>query len=539
MDIDFTAIDPMKTGPVSFVLVGGNTPHLALNLARTTPPNSQLRTRDTDGLFDAVSFKHYLVYEHLLKLTILSPLTLDFQRQVDLLKLRQTCGNAALGLDVSVDGKAHAVVQVGVVASGTIPPHIAKFGAFADLTADLEAHLRVNAQLQGTIDTGRKTLFKMDIDGFNVPGIFSATPELSIDGHVIAQLNISMNLDVGIGYQIDGLQLWLPASAGHSTTKSITRKAILSASPNDNARGTIEGHILPSVQLRLSGLAGQINAAASLEVDAFAKLQLDAQAVTAVSKGRRGVVVESSNEYIPPYDRPFKGCVDFTAGLSITGKGSGNILGLVDFDKQISMFNKQFQVVKKCWNGGVVSRSLSTMLEKRSRDIGPVCPKSSAPLSAVDNETVPASMVYAINHRKRWVLLVLLLVWLGQFGSMAYSVSGSDIIATDTSYSANGWICNLDTSAASHFQLGFIVPLVIFDCTAFTLTFLGLSTPGESMLIGVAPLLPRTSISARVLRDGLFYFLILCMVNISWAISSSFLDPDFQNIVHLPSSAFV
>ncbi|KAF9494483.1 hypothetical protein BDN71DRAFT_1507608 [Pleurotus eryngii] len=94
--------------------------------------------------------------------------------------------------------------------------------------------------------------------------------------------------------------------------------------------------------------------------------------------------------------------------------------------------------------------------------------------------------------------------------------------------------------ASSHFQLGFILPLVIFDCTAFTLTFLGLSrysTPGESMLIGVAPLLPRTSISAHVLRDGLFYFLILCVVNISWAISSSFLDPDFQNIVHLPSSA--
>lgn len=82
----------------------------------------------------------------------------------------------------------------------------------------------------------------------------------------------------------------------------------------------------------------------------------------------------------------------------------------------------------------------------------------------------------------------------------------------------------LSPSPSSHFQLGFIVPLVIFDCTAFTLTFLGLSTPGESMLIGVAPLLPRTSISARVLRDGLFYFLILCMVNISWAISSSFLD---------------
>ncbi|KDQ28628.1 hypothetical protein PLEOSDRAFT_156363 [Pleurotus ostreatus PC15] len=201
--------------------------------------------------------------------------------------------------------------------------------------------------------------------------------------------------------------------------------------------------------------------------------------------------------------------------------------------------------------------------------------------------------VYAINHRKRWVLLVLLLVWLGQFGSMAYSVSGSDsespqipnpkpadthsprwyqVIATGPSYSANQWICNLNTSAASyvvgpaqpappfsptshsltrtlplrspssHFQLGFIVPLVIFDCTAFTLTFLGLSShsaPGESMFIGAAPLLPQTSISAHVLRDGLFYFLILCMVNISWAISSSFLDPDFQNIVHLPSSAFV
>ncbi len=79
-----------------------------------------------------------------------------------------------------------------------------------------------------------------------------------------------MNLDIGVGYQIDGLQLWLPASAGHSATKSITRKATrtvtstfytryiltltqalsISASPNDNARGTIEGHV--STQFLLS-----------------------------------------------------------------------------------------------------------------------------------------------------------------------------------------------------------------------------------------------------------------------------------------------
>ncbi|KAF4600335.1 hypothetical protein EYR38_004960 [Pleurotus pulmonarius] len=145
--------------------------------------------------------------------------------------------------------------------------------------------------------------------------------------------------------------------------------------------------------------------------------------------------------------------------------------------------------------------------------------------------------VYAINLRKRWVLLVLLAVWLGQVGSMAYSVSGSG--ATDTSLDAatpTKWRCNLDTSAASHFQLGFIVPLVIFDCTAFMLTFLGLSTSGDTILPG-PPILSRSSISARVLRDGLFYFLILCVVNVAWVISSKFLDPDFQNIVHLPSSA--
>lgn len=54
-------------------------------------------------------------------------------------------------------------------------------------------------------------------------------PELSIDGHVVAQLDISMNLDVGVGYQIDGLQFWLPASAGHSASKSVTRKATRTA----------------------------------------------------------------------------------------------------------------------------------------------------------------------------------------------------------------------------------------------------------------------------------------------------------------------
>ncbi|KAF9494481.1 hypothetical protein BDN71DRAFT_1507607 [Pleurotus eryngii] len=153
------------------------------------------------------------------------------------------------------------------------------FGAQADLTADLEALLRVNVQL--------------------------------------ILLDISMNLDVGIGYQID-LQLWLPASTGHFATKSITRKAsplTVSASP-----GTIKGH---AIQLRLSGLAGQINAAALSEVDAFAKLQLNTQAVTAASKGRRGVIVESSNGYMPPYDSQAQTLATRAADLGDIGPFKG------------------------------------------------------------------------------------------------------------------------------------------------------------------------------------------------------------------------
>lgn len=45
-----------------------------------------------------------------------------------------------------------------------------------------------------------------------------------------------------------------------------------------------------------------------------------------------------------------------------------------------------------------MSRSPSSMLEKRSGDVGPVCPKSSAPLSTVDNETVPTSVYVWLDN---------------------------------------------------------------------------------------------------------------------------------------------
>ncbi|KAJ8519992.1 hypothetical protein ONZ45_g3122 [Pleurotus djamor] len=422
IDVNFAAIDATKTGPVSFAVVGANFP-VSMDPDQTT----SLHARDMDGLFDKIkkglksavdtvktAVKQIGKFDANPKISK----ALDFQQHLDLLNLHQTCGNSSLTLNVAVDGKAHADISAGIVATGTIiPPHFDKFGAYAGLSADVEAKLHVDAKLQGNIDTGRKQLVKLTIPGFGFPGVFSVGPMLVVDGQVVAQLDMSFAVDVSVGYRLDGVELWVPPSAGRSATKSLRPKDTplqLSAGTNFDAIGDITGHLFPSVKLGVEGLGGAIKVDAFLDVDAYAKLHLNAQAST--SKNKRDVA-SGSGSYAPPYSTSaralaqraaqsndastFTGCLDLRAGIAITGGAEGKVPFLGDLSKKFNIFSKEFQIIKKCWNGGVMKRGISrattgSELEGRNIALGPICPKvpaAAADLSPVDAETISANNI--------------------------------------------------------------------------------------------------------------------------------------------------
>ncbi|KAJ8519991.1 hypothetical protein ONZ45_g3121 [Pleurotus djamor] len=149
--------------------------------------------------------------------------------------------------------------------------------------------------------------------------------------------------------------------------------------------------------------------------------------------------------------------------------------------------------------------------------------------------------VYAVSLRGKTVLAILLVVWMSQITLMTYGLSLSGTI-TISPPGSRYCRCIVDTSSRLHsdFLYYFIVPTLAFDTVAFLLTFLQLY---EHVAIGrriketpFASYGPR-SISSLILRDGFAYFLALCIVNIAWAISSTFLDPGTQNLLGFPNAA--
>ncbi|KAG5219428.1 hypothetical protein IMY05_C4907000400 [Salix suchowensis] len=216
-------------------------------------------------------------------------------------------------------------------------------------------------------------------------------------GERMIRLNFLLGSDVATS------PILVPPSAGPSSSKEVkpkdTHSFQLSAAADISAKGTIEGHIIPSVKLGFEVLGGKAKADVYLDIDAYAKVNLDAQASASVH--HRSVEGELNEQlYAPPYGRAarelvarsadqaqaatFNGCVDVSAGLSLGGGAEGSIFGLWSADKAITFFKKNSTCSRRD-----MSTSL-TMSSKRAID-GILCPKTrSAPVS-VEDANVKAS----------------------------------------------------------------------------------------------------------------------------------------------------
>lgn len=422
VDSNFDAV-PADIEPVSFVLVGGNFPGLELD------PDvlGSLHQRDADNIFKSIA--HAVskaanavkdvavkvgtavkdVAEKINNINInktFTPPALNVQKHFDLLDVHQHCGSSDAELKVSVDGNAHAEVSVGAILIGhIIPPKIEKAGAFAQLSAELGARLMIKAMLNGDFDTGKKQIVSVGIPGFSIPPIFKLGPWFELDGQIKGKIDLNIDIDVGANYGVHGVQFWFPPSAGPSSSKEVKPKDTpfkLSAAADISAKGTIEGHIIPSVKLGFEVLGGKAKADVYLDIDAYAKVNLDAQASASVH--HRSVEGELNEQlYAPPYGRAarevvarsadraqaatFNGCVDVSAGLSLGGGAEGSIFGLWSADKAITFFKKEFHLFKKCWGSGKARRDMSTSLTRSSKRAidGILCPKTqSAPVSVED-----------------------------------------------------------------------------------------------------------------------------------------------------------
>ncbi|KAL0950167.1 hypothetical protein HGRIS_010160 [Hohenbuehelia grisea] len=409
IDTNWDAVDTSQHGEVSFIFSGGNVPAFSLDNSVT-------------------AIEHWDPYEHINNAINdianwnfdrkVGPASVDFQKNLQLLDIHQQCGPAAASLELGVNARAHAQVVVGVSGSGSFLK-INKIAGYANLDADFEAHVLAKATLNGQVDSGRKLIFTKDIPAFSVPAIFKLGAVVQVDGETKAQLDMSVDADIGVAYQLQGVQFRFPATPGSPPPKISPKDTPikLAASAGVKATGTIEGRLYPMVKLSLNALGGKAKAEASIQAEAWAKLDFnaDASANAQIStKGKRSTKAVA-RAYIPPYDllarevqvqdhtnsdaATFSGCASLVGGIGIDGRVQGNFFHFFDANKQVSIFHKDFAIFKKCWNGGKAKRFVSEVTSRRSLLEGraanaAICPKSPRSVTPIDSETVKASDIH-------------------------------------------------------------------------------------------------------------------------------------------------
>ncbi|KAJ7664073.1 hypothetical protein B0H17DRAFT_304395 [Mycena rosella] len=282
LDTNYAAVNNNKTGAVNLAIKGANVPGINDILANDTPASrrrSRLNRRQASNFVsdaaDAIS--NAVSSANTINITQSKALpAADFSKKVALFEQTLSCPPISASASADVDATAHAVVTLGVAATGTIvPPKITDFSIIASLTADLTGTLDLTADLSGTLDSGTIQLFQTGIPGLDFPGILSIGPTFEVNVNAKATLDLNVDASIGINYHVEKAQLFFPpngkTSGGSFSLGDTPLK--LSADTSAVATGTVEGHIIPSINLGISAL-GVVDATVFLDLDASATMTL-------------------------------------------------------------------------------------------------------------------------------------------------------------------------------------------------------------------------------------------------------------------------
>ncbi|KAK0443582.1 hypothetical protein EV421DRAFT_1804652 [Armillaria borealis] len=282
LDINFAATNSSKTGTVNFAIVGANIPGADIDLSSLSAGLSSRDTSDfvRNGLFSIGGLlNNHVSFDKSFDIPV------DVDQTFNLLNESISCPSIDASLNINVAAKAHALATLGVSASGTLLPipKIDDFGITANLDATLNGAIDIVADVTGTLDSGRIVLLQpIPIGGIQFPGIFSIGPTFEIDAQAKAKLDVNLDLNVGVVYNISQAQFTFPPTDGNApgsgsfNTGDTPLK--LSVGTAINATGTIEAHLIPRLNLGLSAFTAKANVFLELDASATLDLELDGTA---------------------------------------------------------------------------------------------------------------------------------------------------------------------------------------------------------------------------------------------------------------------
>ncbi|EDR09994.1 uncharacterized protein LACBIDRAFT_317836 [Laccaria bicolor S238N-H82] len=134
----------------------------------------------------------------------------------------------------------------------------------------------------------------------------------------------------------------------------------LSVSPSAKATGTVEAHLIPSLNLGITALNGAAEAKVSLELDASSSMKLDlggtSETIIPLNPPSPSSAI-SVPAPIPSTIAAFNGCFGIGAGFNVNAGASAALFGIFNPKVKLPLLSKNFDVFKKCFGTSTGKRS--------------------------------------------------------------------------------------------------------------------------------------------------------------------------------------
>ncbi|KAJ7023264.1 hypothetical protein C8F04DRAFT_1134894 [Mycena alexandri] len=401
IDTNWDAADWSKTGMVNISINAANFPGAATSIQTPAAPRGGRRSFSSNDVVPRFSDS---------KTFDIKPV--QFSKQKNLFNASLGCGPITGSVNVDVTANVNAQPSLTFTIEGSLfPPEFTTFSVVAAISGNAGGTVDLTADVTGQVDSGKITLFSSTIPGLGIPGIIEVGPIFEVDAQFVGELELEMDLTVGVNLQLNNAQLTFPpddsASPDASAFSLGDTPLTLDASPSVQATGTLTAHLIPTLSLGVKALGGKGDATIFVALDTSAALVLsldasaqvtqtiaganstatvapsndnstnntsivnstttaDASAPTAVDNSTSISIDNStnntsSNDAVPSANSTdvtllerdtttsFGGCVQVNGNIAVNAGATGKFFGLFDKTASVSLFTKNFQIFKKCF----------------------------------------------------------------------------------------------------------------------------------------------------------------------------------------------
>ncbi|KAI5116231.1 hypothetical protein M0805_001223 [Coniferiporia weirii] len=193
----------------------------------------------------------------------------------------EQCPNFQSSLDISVSGFASVSSSFGYYLEATIvPPDVLQAYVFFRAGAQAQASFTIQGLAEASFDSNRYELASFGFPGLYYPGLLTLGPSLHLYGEISGQLSLSGTFTASVGYTFPSLDLSFGKQDGSTgeengpadvTPDENNNSYDFSVGYNVNLAGSLDAHLIPSLQLGVSVLGGAlIDAQVFTEADIYA-----------------------------------------------------------------------------------------------------------------------------------------------------------------------------------------------------------------------------------------------------------------------------